>query len=82
MQENSPCVCPVCNKAFIRQELMKDHLRRKHKMYRENYAHLVTKDKDSQNAADYDDMEDLDVKPEIQLEEGSSDPTDAPSAND
>lgn len=41
MQENSPCTCPVCKKPFIRKELMKDHLRRKHKMYKDTYKALV-----------------------------------------
>ena len=41
LQENSPCRCPVCNKTFLRKELMKDHLRRKHKMYKDMYRHLV-----------------------------------------
>ena len=40
LHENSPCLCPVCKKSFIRKELMKDHLRRKHKMYKENYKTL------------------------------------------
>lgn len=40
LQENSPCMCPVCKKLFIRKELMKDHLRRKHKMYKDMYKSL------------------------------------------
>jgi len=43
LQENSPCTCPVCNKGFIRRELMKDHLRRKHNMYKDMYKDLVPK---------------------------------------
>jgi len=40
LQENSPCMCPVCHKTFIRKELMRDHLRRKHKMYKATYKTL------------------------------------------
>ena len=86
MQENSPCVCPVCNKTFIRKELMKDHLRRKHKMYKENYKDLVPKrrrkgaEDQEEEEDDYD--EDLDVKPEIHMEEESdNDPIDPSSEN-
>ena len=50
-------------------------------MYKENYKDLVTKDKDSHqdDQEDYDEVGDLDVKPEIQLEEGSSDPITDPA---
>jgi len=41
LQENSPCLCPVCKKTFIRKELMKDHLRRKHKMYKAMYKTIL-----------------------------------------
>ena len=41
LQENSPCRCPVCKKTFLRKELMKDHLRRKHKMYKDMYKSLL-----------------------------------------
>jgi len=41
LQTNSPCMCPVCKKTFIRKELMKDHLRRKHKMYKAMYKTIL-----------------------------------------
>lgn len=44
LQENSPCRCPVCKKTFLRKELMKDHLRRKHKMYKDMYKNLLGPD--------------------------------------
>ncbi len=41
MQKDTPIGCPICKKVFIRKELMKDHLRRKHKLYKETYNNIL-----------------------------------------
>ena len=73
LQENSPCRCPVCKKTFLRKELMKDHLRRKHKMYKDMYKSLLgypTKTTSSQVQPKIENPEIL--RPETVLHEGGS----------
>ena len=41
LQEDVPSACPICRKVFIRKELMKDHLRRKHKLYKQSYKSIL-----------------------------------------